>query len=121
MSRVSVLVLPFVALLGCDDVPQLTFAIGDSGASDVASKDAASNVADVQAETDSPLMADAPASIVASCPLNPPGGASACCGPIACNGDYDAHCSECESKCTLSQVCCAKNNVSCHAASFTCN
>ncbi len=122
MSRVCVLALfPFVALLGCDDVPPLTFAIGDSGASDGASKDAASNVADVQAGTDSPLLADAPASLDAGCPVNPPGGASACCGPIPCDGDCDAHCPECESKCSLSQVCCAKNSVSCHAASFVCN
>jgi hypothetical protein len=99
-----------IPLLGCDDVPTLTFP----------GEDASPNLADVGA--DSFAAPDALAPIEAGCPVHPPPGASACCGSVPCNGDCDAHCLECQSKCApLTQVCCAKTNATCHAPTFVCN
>ena len=111
----------FLCLLGalaipgpaCDAVPGLTFAGSDAG------QDAGPNVGDAGADAFD--AADAPESSDAGCPAQPPAGAAACCGTVPCNGDCDAHCSECLSRCSLGQVCCAKNNVMCHPPTFVCN
>jgi hypothetical protein len=56
----------------------------------------------------------------AGCPNHPPPGATQCCQSVPCNGDCDAHCLDCQSKCSMTQVCCAKATAVCHQLGFVC-
>jgi hypothetical protein len=100
-------------LAGCDPVPTLLTFDQPDAASDSPSD---ATEADMSSTPDAP-MATSPD---ASCPDTPPPGATACCNSVPCNGDCDAHCAECESKCSSAQLCCAKNTAVCHA-NFICN
>jgi hypothetical protein len=105
----AVLSIPAILLAGCDSVPTLTFAPGDAS-SDTMNAD----MPDARDATMQP-------SSEAGCPDLPPNGTSACCHSVACSGDCDAHCSECEIKCPAAgSVCCARNGVSCHPIGFPC-
>jgi hypothetical protein len=70
--------LAILVTCACDAVPDVTYSVGDGAI-------------------------DAPN----TCPDQVPAYATACCGPIACNGsNCTATCTDCVAKCTLAQLCC---------------
>ena len=104
LTRVLAVLLPGVvllaALLRCDDVPSLTFMIGDAATE-------AADASDAQGDGSDGGFADADST---ACVGPQPAGTNLCCGSIWCAGDgCDAHCSDCM-KCTQSNgpICCSR-------------
>jgi hypothetical protein len=86
--------------IGCESVPDLTFA--DAG--------------DAASEPDGPAGDGAP-----GCPgPNPPDGAALCCGTIPCQGQCAGRCPDCMN-CLPGELCCARqNNVQCLLPGHAC-
>jgi hypothetical protein len=100
VKRVAFLALATVAGLGCEAVPDLTFATapsGDGGAGQIGDGDCTSGL--------------------------PPDAANACCGQIPCSGDCNpVSCDTCQNDCNdPGMICCAKQrNVVCHPIGTPC-
>ncbi len=101
---------------GCG-VPDVTFV------SDAASppRDGSLEAADVDSSGGSPDGAtDGPPDVASeaatnTCPGTVPPGATTCCSAIACSGCATTDCPMCESRCTLTEICCVRSlSVSCH-------
>jgi hypothetical protein len=110
-SRYGFFGLSATALVACEGVPTLTFTEAGGGPDVNDSSIGASDASD--------------AAQGFGCPDHPPDGATACCGVVACNGDCDARCAECENRCQQlgmqNSVCCVRNMVTCHMPGVPCN